>query len=334
LVFDKVNNDGGFRDKRFELISLNDDYEPSVARKNVKRLLEEVGTDIIFTPVGSATTLSYIDLIQEGKVLVLFPRSGAPELRAPDMPYIINFQVSSFKEGQILARYAVEKKHCRQFGILYQNDAYGIPPRDGVLKELKRLGIAEEGILQLPYDRNNVNLAEQAKQLQKKGPEAIFFLSTPAFAKSLVSYLGAGFFANKKNFAISPVSTKEFTSFMRREGLFVIFTSQTPSPDHSELPIVKQFREQAKEQGVELDVPPLEGYIAAELFMYLLNRIPQNQIVTKEAIINAATSVSNQDYKGLMLNYNPETNSLNSTVWLHARDGDDWKAIDVNKENL
>jgi len=334
MVFDKINNIGGFRGKRFELVSLNDDYEPRQARQNVIRFLDEIGTDIIFNPYGSPTTLGYLDLIKDRKILVLFPHSGTIGLRSPDVPYVINFQASYFKEGEVIARYAVEKTHSRRFGILYQNDTYGIPPRDGILKELKRQGVSDENIVLIPYDRNNVNLVEQATKLKKINPEAIFFLSTTAWAKSLIRYLGAGFFASKKNFAISDLSAKEFIDFMNYKGLPIIFTAQTPSPEYSEIQLVQEFREQARQHNIELDVSSLEGYIAAELFIYLLKRIPKNQPITKEAIINAARQIVNQDYKGLKLNYNPQTNGLNTMIWLRTQEGKDWQGITMDEEGL
>ena len=121
---------------------------------------------------------------------------------------------------------------------------------------------------------------------------------------------------------------------MKYEGLSIIFTSQTPSPEHSKIPLVREFREQAKDHGIDVDVPALEGYISAELFIYLLNRIPKDQLITKEAIINAARTIVNQDYKGLRLNYNPQTNGLNTIVWLRTRENEDWRGIDIDKEDI
>jgi len=335
LFFDAVLNDeGGVRGKEVDLVTLNDNYEPDLARQNILRFMNEVGVDIIFNPLGSPTIMQYVDLIKEEKVAVLFPHAGTLAIRDQQIPYVVNFQVSYFKEGQVLAKHAVEKTAARRFVMIYQNDSYGIPPRDGAIKELKKQGIADENILQVPHNRNDANLASQANNLKNFGPDVIFFFTTPAWAKSLIRHLGAGYFAGKKCFAMSSLSAKEFRDFMRYKGLDMIFTAHTPSPEYSTIQLVKEFRQRAKKSNVYIDVPSLEGYIAAELFYYLISRIPKDQPITKKTIINAARTVKDQEYKGLKLDYNEQINGLNSMIWLCTREDSDWQAIDTVVEDL
>ena len=51
--------------------------------------------------------------------------------------------------------------------------------------------------------------------------------------------------------------------------------------------------------------------------------------ITKQAIVQAAQSIRNEEYKGLKLQFNAKTNGINNTIWLSTQDGDDWQAIEV-----
>lgn len=328
MVFDAINANGGFRDKQIELVMFDDSYDPRKAHSNVIKFLNEIGTDLIFNPLGSPTLLGYLDLVKSGKILVLFPDAGVPSLYDKHISHLINLQVPYDKEGRFLAYYAVKTLSSKRFALLYQNDAYGIPPKDAAREELKKLGILDENIIDIPYDRNNINVSVQANQLKKFNPQALLLFCTSAWAKDLIRLLGVGFFSDKQLFALSLLSTKEFRDFMHRKGLSFVFTAQTPNPDYSMIELVKEFRDNAKKYKREIDVSTLQGYIAAELFVYLLNRIPNNHAITKETLINAAQSIKHQNYKGLSLHYDENTHAINSTFWLCTQENSDWLPID------
>lgn len=335
MAFNEINKQGGFRGRKIELVNFDDSYDPNMARKNILRFLNDIGVDLIFNPIGSQNIIQYIDLIKDGKILVLFPQTGTLAIRDSELKYVINFHASYYQEAEVLTRYAVEKTSLRRFAILYQNDSYGIPPRDGALKELQRQGIPEDQVLQIGYNRDDVNIIRQAEDLQKFAPEGIFFFCTPVWAKSLIRHLNAGYFVGKQCFAISQLSTNDFIDFMEKDnGLSFIFTAQTPSPQDSTLPIVKEFRDLAQTYGLEIDVSSLEGYIDAQLFLLLLNKIPEDDPITKEAIIAAAHSIKSEDFKGLQLHYNSQTNAINDTVWLSTQKDENWASVDPAAEGL
>lgn len=334
LVFNKINEKNGIRDKLIELVALDDSYDPALARDNIMRFLHESHIDIIFNPIGSPTIVHYLDLIKNKEVLVLFPHTGALAVRSPDLPYVINFQESYFQEGKILADYIVQHTSSRRFAILYQNDSYGIPPKDSVIDILKKHAISTEDILLIPYDRNNVNISTHADTVQTFGPDALFFFSTATWAKSFITYIGAGYFSGKYMMTTSLLATKEFRMFMQSKGLPLIFAAQTPNPELSMLPIVQEFRGIAKKHDIDVDTSSLEGYIAAELFIYLLNRIPKDMPITKQAIVRAAQSIHNEEYKGLKLQFNAKTNGINNTIWLATQEGADWQTIEVKSEDI
>lgn len=66
--------------------------------------------------------------------------------------------------------------------------------------------------------------------------------------------------------------------------------------------------------GINLDVFVLQGYLSADLFISILQKI--KGALTHEKIHEVIASFKQQLYKGLMLNYNPQTQELSNKLWL------------------
>ena len=55
---------------------VDDQYTPEITRKQAEKFVQD-GVDTLIAPTGSPTLESYLDLVREKKVLVLFPITGA-----------------------------------------------------------------------------------------------------------------------------------------------------------------------------------------------------------------------------------------------------------------
>ena len=75
-----------------QIIFRDDEYTPSKARDNVEQFLKD-DIDILFSPVGSPTLEAYLDLVEAGQVLILFPNTGAPIFRKPELKNMIHYRV-------------------------------------------------------------------------------------------------------------------------------------------------------------------------------------------------------------------------------------------------
>lgn len=100
------------------------------------------------------------------------------------------------------------------------------------------------------------------------------------------------------------------------KGLNFIISRVVPNPENSAIEIVKEYQiEMAREYpDVCLDVDSLEGYINASILLYLLESI--DKPYTHEKILQAARKINNLNFKGLILNFDPQTQSLSKNVWL------------------
>ena len=119
------NVQGGVNGTHIKTIVYNDSYIPYLARQNVDYLLNDLNVKTLLLPVGSPTLESYINYIRDNKLLVLFPVTGGPQFRSPDLKGIINYRATYADEVHALIDYLITQYNIRKFAFFYQDDAYG-----------------------------------------------------------------------------------------------------------------------------------------------------------------------------------------------------------------
>ena len=293
-----------------QIIFVDDQYTPSITRKEVAKLLKK-GIQTIFLPTGSATLEAYLDWVKEEKLLVLFPITGAPIFRKPELKYIIHFRGSYDEEGRALTKYATETMRSKKLLFFYQNDEFGLSLLRAAREFLK--GHAAQ-VREVAYERNDVNFEKQVKAIREYDPDTILFFSTAIAAKSLIRQIGATSLLGKKIIGCSDLAETKLIYFIRDLNLEFVYANVLPNPETSQLEIVKQFRQMAKQNNVVLSVNSLEAYVVTDLLLNTINRIQGN--ITNEKIIELLTSIKNENYKGLKLNFDPEERTLLHSIWL------------------
>jgi len=309
-----------------DVVFVDDEYTPTKTAQEVDKFLKQ-GIDIMLTPLGSPTLESYLDLLKQGKVLVLFPNTGAPIFRQKDLKYVVHIRPSYKQEGKILTEYAIDTLHATKGVMFYQDDVFGKGLLEGAQEALKKKGIT--GWLEIPYMRNDVTFAKQVSKIKSYDPDVILFFSTTTAAIGLIRQLGIQNVVGKKFLANSDFGGESFVKFAKEKGLKLIYINVVPNPQLSNLPIVKQFRDAAAQANVSLDPFTLETYIATDFLLDIMKKIKGP--ITKEKLIAAIENIKNYDYKGLKFNFDPETRTLSNTFWLY-NGTPDWKPLELKSD--
>ncbi|TET36830.1 hypothetical protein E3J61_00145 [Candidatus Dependentiae bacterium] len=312
-----------------QVIVVDDEYTPRKTVQEVNRFLEQ-GIDILLNPLGSPTLEAYLDLVKQGKVLVLFPMTGAPLFRKKDLKYMAHIRPSYIIEGKILTEYALDTLKAKKGVMFYQDDAFGQGFLEGAQELLKKRKITNW--LAVPYQRNDVTFAKQVARIKKYDPDVLLFFSVTTAARGLIRQLGIQEVAGKHMLGSSEFGEGEFQRFMKEKGLKMFYLNAVPNPQQSDIAIAKQFRDAANREGVPIDVFSLESYLATDFLIDIVKKI--RGAATKEKIINAIAKVKNHNYKGMLFNFDPENRTLSSTLWMYTG-SPDWQQIEVtqNKED-
>lgn len=312
LGFNECNSKGGIRGATLILDPQDDGYEKERALKNVQSFIDR-NIDILIAPLGSPTLESYQNLIQQQKVLVLFPMAATSQYSKEVLNNIIRLGVPYFKEAQILFNYVHEQYKPKKYLLFYQDDAFGFEALAGAKEFFKKAGI--EKWVEIPYARNASDFARQVEIVNKEKADAIGFFGTAAAATNLIRQIGATNFYEKVIFGMHPLFETQFISFLQKEQIkFVISNGSLPNYESQDIEIVKDFNIQADKYRIEPSMMALYGYMSAVIFIDLVQRLKTP--LTKEALLNLIENTKNYRSKGLMLNFNPETRELLDTVWI------------------
>lgn len=323
------NDAGGMNHNLLRSIVYNDNYTPHVARKNIETLLSRDKAELILLPVGSPTLTSYLDFIKDKKAIVLFPITGGPQFRDPSLKGIVHFRGTYADEVRALVDYMVTEGAAKRFAFFYQDDAYGKGPLEAAHAELNKKGITSW--TDVPYQRNSVDFKEQAQKIKEAQPDAIGLFSTAQATQELIRQIGIDFLTNKQLFGISFLGEASFRRFIAKHGLKVLFGAVVPNPHTSNLEIVKEYRAAMDKEGYPYDIFSLEAYIATSLFLDVMKKI--SPPITKEKILHALEQLTEYNFKGLTLTFDPEHRDLARHIWLESGDDQEWVQKEIEKIN-
>lgn len=303
-----------------QITIVDDEYNPEITRKEVEAFLAK-GIDVIVCPVGSPTLQSYLDLVKQGKIAVIFPTTGALLFRTPDLTNIVNLRVSYAAEGRVLTRYALEQMNAKKIILFYQNDAFGKGLLDAAHEVLQQKAVET---LDVAYEREQTSFTEQVKRVHLFNPDTILFFSTSIAARDFIRQYGIRKALTLQMLGNSDIGETVFMNFVKDTGLKFIYVNVVPNPDNSQLPIVEQYRAESRKRGMVFNTFSLESYIGVDILLYVLRILVGEP--TKEKIIETMQQFQNQEYKGLILNYDPENRTLLHVLWMN-KGTSDWQMI-------
>jgi len=311
VYFEKVNKAGGVHGRKIKVISHDDGYEPKNTVEQTRKLISDDKVFALFGYVGTPTSSAVLPLINEAKVPFWAPFTGAEFLRTPVNRLIFNVRSSYFDEAETQVQYLTEKRGIKKIAIFYQNDAYGLAVKGGILKALKKrnLDLAGEGT----YERNTEEVSVALAALKKVNPDAVTMVGTyKAMAAFIKKAKAEGF--NPVFLNVSFVGTAALVKELGGAGDGTIITQVMPSPKDASVPLVAQYRADMKAAGhTELDYTDLEGYIDAVVFVEALKKAGAN--LTRETFIAAAEGL-NATIGGLAFKFSAADHHAFDNVYL------------------
>lgn len=314
FVFEKINQKGGVKGKLLSLIPLDDKFEPSLARACVMEFINNYKIDTLLSPVGSPTLLAYLDLVKDGKILVLFPTANDTQFRKPELKYLLHCRASNAQESYAMAQYALKNIRARKIAIFYQDDIQSVDGAEEYFKKNKFMDY-----LLVSYERKSTNFEKHVKKIIEFNPDALFLMCIPSAGFELLRQIGVEKLFNKSLFCWSSLASETFQHDLQNRGLKAINISVFPNLK-GDAPIAKEFIKIMAEHNALPDPQYYEGFINATIFGEVLNRIDGS--ITKDSIVAAAEKIKDVDIGGLVLNFDAQTRTLFSKIWIVTSTGE------------
>lgn len=299
--FNAINAAGGVNGRQLKLASRDDGYEPERAVAAVKALINEDKVFALVGSVGTPTTLAAVPAINEEKIPLVGPFTGAQGLREPFNRNIFHVRASYFDETERIVQH-LTTLGIRRIAVFYQNDSYGKAGLEGVNRALAKRSLKAAAVATV--ERNTVEVGPALAELMKASPEAIVQISAYKSCAALIRQARAKGYGGQF-FNVSFVGSKALADELGDAGSGVTISQVVPFPYTPSSGIVREYQKQMTEAGQkDFDFSSLEGFLAARVLVEGLRRAGRN--LTREGLVAALESLNNYDMGGFTVNYSPE----------------------------
>lgn len=305
-----VNADGGVDGRSIKLVSLDDGYEPTRTVANTKQLIDTDQVFALLGYVGTPTTLAAKPLIDEAKIPLIGPFTGAIGLREPVDRYIFNIRASYNDETRAMVDTFLFLG-LKKVAVFYQDDAFGKAGLSGVTKALAAHGL--KPVATGTVKRNTVDIGAALKSILPTKPDLIVEVGTyteaAAFIKAARAQGYGGQFAN-----VSFVGSEALAKALGPEGDGVMITQVVPFPYSGATALVREYQARMDAAGHkgDYDFTSLEGYIDAKVLVQGLRKA--GKTLTRTALIDALNGMNADDLGGFMVRFSPTDHSGSSYV--------------------
>ena len=300
LYIDHINAGGGVNGQRIELVSLDDKFDPKLAAANARTLITERNVVALFMNRGTPHTEAIKPLLDEFKVPLVAPSTGAMILHKPVHPWIFNVRATYQREAEKAVTHLATIGLSR-IALVHVDDSFGADCAIGAQRGFERATVKPLFIEK--FDRVKPDFKDIAQKTAKTDAQAVFLIgSAGAVADGTKAIRTAGSRAQ-----IVTVSNNASGGFIKQMGEYArgtIVTQIFPYERSLSAPIVKEANDLAKARGIpEVTPAMLEGYAGAKVLVEGLRRAGPNP--TRAKLQQALESFRKLDIGGLELSYGP-----------------------------
>jgi ABC-type branched-subunit amino acid transport system substrate-binding protein len=331
-AFAEANKAGGVHNRKLELVSADDGYEPKQSIETTTKLIKENNVFALIGPVGTPTSMAVQPIIDEAKVPFIGPFTGAEGLRNPYRPLVVNVRASYFQETEMMVERLTKDLGVSKIAIFYQDDAYGRAGLDGVKRALDKrtMKLVAEGT----YERNTVAVKQALLDIRKGDPQAVIMIGAYApsaeFVKLAKQIKMAATFVS-----ISFVGTDALAKALGDAGDGVVVTQVVPFPLDASIPVVAKYQAALKAANPEAKpgFVSLEGYLVGKLAVEALGHVSGDP--TRQALLDTMAKSGPFDLGGFALKFSATDNQGSSQVFLTVIQSDgSVKAVDSLKTKV
>lgn len=319
-AFEEVNRAGGVHDRRLELRSYDDRYEPEQAIANTLKLINDDHVFALIGAVGTPTSAATEPIAAADGVPFIAPYTGADFLRDPALTNVVNIRASYTEETEAIVERIVGDLGLTRVGVLFQDDSYGRNGLAGVKQALERRGLELAGAE--AYMRNTTAVKSALLGLRRENPQAIVIVGA-YLPSSVFTQWARKLGLTVPIFNVSFVGSAALAAALGPVGDGVYISQVVPFPRGDSIPLLAEYRQAlvANDATAKPSFGSLEGYIAGRLTAEVLRKAGENP--TRESFLKALVDTGTFDIGGFKLTYGTGDNSGSDEVFLTViKDGD------------
>lgn len=326
----QVNAKGGVNGRKLRLSVGDDKYEVEAGIACYQDLLKQ-GVFATSLNFASAILAKHIPMAEQNKVPLVGVYTAPQFTVAPTHRYVFTTRAPYREEMLGIIDHLWEQGY-RKFGVLYQEDAFGVDLLDGIKDGLKAHNAEIVGLGS--YVRNVNNIDKAYDDIKAAGPEVVLLAGVSAPSASFVKKARADkwgplFVTN------SGGGADVFASKAGPDGEGVIGTECFPALSRQDLPTIKDYLK-AQKQNFPNEAPTLaglRGYIDAMVLVKALKQAGKD--LDREKFVDVVENLRDVDLGlgGAKLTFSSSDHAgLHSVFYTIIKGGkavslDDWKLV-------
>ncbi len=304
LYIDWINSQGGVNGQHIELVSMDDKFDPKLAAENAKKLIVDKNAIALFLNRGTPHTEAIRPLLDQYKIPLVAPSTGAMILHKPVNPWIFNVRATYQREAEKAVTHLATIGLTR-VALVHVDDSFGSDCAQGAQKGFEKAKLTP--LFLEKFDRTKPDFAAIVKKTTEKEPQAIFLIGSAGAVSDATKEIRA----SGSKAQIVTVSNNASSGFIKQMGDYArgtIVSQIFPYERSLSAPIVKEANDLAAKKGMG-DVSPamLEGYAGAKVLVEGLKRAGANP--TRAKLQQALEGMKKVDIGGLEITYGPHNHT-------------------------
>src|SRR3954468_6346422 len=167
--FDRVNATGGVHGRKIVLESLDDGFDPKRTPEVVKKLIDEKQVFALFLSRGTPTNEAAYPVLEQAKVPLVGPSSGAMSMYDPPRRYLFPVRPSYHSEtAKIVAQ--LVSTGINRIAVFHTDDSFGKDGLTGTLNAMKAQGLGR--VVVASHARGSVKVEEAVAALSNNSSNA------------------------------------------------------------------------------------------------------------------------------------------------------------------
>ncbi|TXC66874.1 ABC transporter substrate-binding protein [Piscinibacter aquaticus] len=297
LYLDNVNAQGGVNGQKIEIVAMDDKFDPKLAAENAKALITEKNVAALFLTRGTPHTQAIIPLLEQYKVPLIAPSTGAMVLHKPVNPWVFNVRATYQREAERAVQH-LSLIGMDRIGVIHVDDSFGADLLEGAKKGFA--AVAKNPVFTEKYDRAKWDFSKIAPLVASSDAQAVLFIgSGNAVADGIEAIRKAGSRAQIVTFSNN--ASGGFVKSLKENARGVIVTQVSPTSARCRRRSSRR-RTTAVAKGLEGVSPAmLEGYAAAKVLVAALKRAGPNP--SRQKIQQSLETMSKVDIGGLEVSF-------------------------------
>ena len=298
LYIDSVNAKGGVNGQKIEHVMLDDKFDPKLAAANARTLISEKGAVALFLTRGTPHNEQIIPVLDELKVPLVGPSTGAMLLHDPVRRNVFNVRSTYQREAE-KAVSLLGSIGITSIGVLHVDDTFGADALVGIKAGFE--GAKLKPVFLGKYDRSKPDFAQLSLDVRNTSPQAVMVVGSGTHVVDALKAIRATG-SRAQLVTLSNNASGGFVKALGENARGTIITQVFPNERSIASPLIKEILALAKAKNLT-DVSPamVEGYTTAKVLVEGLRRAGKDP--SGEKVRAALEGIRNFDLGGLELSY-------------------------------